>query len=310
MQGHDFASLGSSRRDGGPRHLHRPARRPWLHARSEAGAGKKLIGVTVWKRWLPPLPRKLHWSAPPPFTTPRRDEAYLSLMENGMTTPPSVLPFADAIEAIRAFGPCALAGTGAPAAKEKLDEEFSLSSIRQPDALFVARLTATRPRPPPRPRRFICARPTPTARRTRTGDGVRRRRRPILPCFMPRFSRGPGMSQRSRIFWPAPASSLSSRRQASCWRAPLRTKRKSSLWQSSRQRGAAAGARADAGRRRPRRTLGAETCSWKSARTIRRRWRFILVWVLPASAPARVIMRAGRRATPWCSRPSFRSRPI
>jgi tRNA threonylcarbamoyladenosine biosynthesis protein TsaB len=77
----------------------------------------------------------------------RRDEAYLALAENGAASPPRILPFAAAIEAVRAFGPCVLAGTGALAAKEKLEDTFALSSIRQPDALFVARLAAGRPAP-------------------------------------------------------------------------------------------------------------------------------------------------------------------
>jgi tRNA threonylcarbamoyladenosine biosynthesis protein TsaB len=78
----------------------------------------------------------------------RRDEAYLSLIENGaVTLPPRVLSFPAAIEAIRAFGPCVLAGTGAAAAHEKLGGDFTLSTIRQPDALFVARLALARPAP-------------------------------------------------------------------------------------------------------------------------------------------------------------------
>ena len=77
----------------------------------------------------------------------RRDEAYLSLMENGVASAPVVLPFARAVENIGAFGPCVLAGTGAPAAKEGLDRDFVLSTIRQPDALFVARLASARPAP-------------------------------------------------------------------------------------------------------------------------------------------------------------------
>lgn len=78
----------------------------------------------------------------------RREEAYLALVENGVVTmPPRVLPFAAAIEAIRAFGSCVLAGTGAPAAQEALGDDFVLSSIRQPDALFVARLAAIAPLP-------------------------------------------------------------------------------------------------------------------------------------------------------------------
>ena len=59
----------------------------------------------------------------------RRDEAYL----------PVVLPFAQAVTRIRDFGPCALAGTGAAAAGETLGAGFALSSVRQPDALWVAR---------------------------------------------------------------------------------------------------------------------------------------------------------------------------
>jgi tRNA threonylcarbamoyladenosine biosynthesis protein TsaB len=51
-----------------------------------------------------------------------------------------VLPFAEAVARIAAFGNCALAGTGAAAVQEKLGRDFSLSGIRQPDALWVARL--------------------------------------------------------------------------------------------------------------------------------------------------------------------------
>ena len=54
------------------------------------------------------------------------------------------MPFAGAIENIRAFGPCALAGTGAAAAKESLGAAFVPSTIRQPDALWVARLAQQR----------------------------------------------------------------------------------------------------------------------------------------------------------------------
>lgn len=80
----------------------------------------------------------------------RRDEAYLSLVENGVETlPPRVLPFAAAIDAVRAFGSCVLAGTAAPTMHEALGDDFVLSGIRQPDALFVARLAAIAPAPGP-----------------------------------------------------------------------------------------------------------------------------------------------------------------
>ena len=78
----------------------------------------------------------------------RREEAYLSLVADGAAAPPRVLTFNDAIDAVRAFGPCVLAGTGAPAAKEQLGDGFILSTIRQPDAAVVARLAAARPAPP------------------------------------------------------------------------------------------------------------------------------------------------------------------
>jgi tRNA threonylcarbamoyladenosine biosynthesis protein TsaB len=76
----------------------------------------------------------------------KRDEAYLLLWEQGETKlAPMVLPFAEALEKIRAFGPCALAGTGAPAIRAQLGENFALTPIRQPDALWLARLALTRP---------------------------------------------------------------------------------------------------------------------------------------------------------------------
>jgi tRNA threonylcarbamoyladenosine biosynthesis protein TsaB len=56
-----------------------------------------------------------------------------------------VLPFGDAVEKIRGFGPCALAGTGAAFAREKLDDSFALTNILQPDALWVARLALKKP---------------------------------------------------------------------------------------------------------------------------------------------------------------------
>ena len=78
----------------------------------------------------------------------RRAEAYL-LLRDGETVvqPPMVLPFADAVARIAAFGPCALAGTGAASAHEKLSGDFALSAIRQPDALWVARLAQKYPAP-------------------------------------------------------------------------------------------------------------------------------------------------------------------
>ena len=78
----------------------------------------------------------------------RRDEAYLLLKDGAdVVLQPVVLPFAQAVERIGAFGPCALAGTGAAAAFESLGERYNLSSVRQPDALWVARQAQRMPEP-------------------------------------------------------------------------------------------------------------------------------------------------------------------
>jgi tRNA threonylcarbamoyladenosine biosynthesis protein TsaB len=75
----------------------------------------------------------------------RREEAYLLLQDGGETLQqPVVMLFTDAVERIRAFGPCAVAGTGAATAMETLGDAFILSTIRQPDALWVARLAQKR----------------------------------------------------------------------------------------------------------------------------------------------------------------------
>ena len=70
----------------------------------------------------------------------RRNEAYLLLQDAAdVVLQPIVLPFDQAVARIRDFGPCALAGTGAAAAFETLGANYALSSVRQPDALWVAR---------------------------------------------------------------------------------------------------------------------------------------------------------------------------
>lgn len=78
----------------------------------------------------------------------RREEAYLLLRDGDrVILEPVVMPFADAVERIRAFGPCLLAGTGAGIAGESFGADFTLSPIRQPDALWVARLARMMPVP-------------------------------------------------------------------------------------------------------------------------------------------------------------------
>jgi len=76
----------------------------------------------------------------------RREEAYLLLIEGeSVVQQPAVMGFQEAVERIRAFGPCALAGTGACVAADRLDKSFELSTVRQPDALWVARLALRQP---------------------------------------------------------------------------------------------------------------------------------------------------------------------
>jgi tRNA threonylcarbamoyladenosine biosynthesis protein TsaB len=83
----------------------------------------------------------------------RRDEVYLEIVENGATTvPPTVLLFADAMTQLANLKSLALCGTAAPRAAETLPNA-QLTTIRQPDALWTARLAATRTATdtPPRP---------------------------------------------------------------------------------------------------------------------------------------------------------------
>lgn len=82
----------------------------------------------------------------------RRNEVYLQIV-GGAPMDPIVLSFDEAVAAIAQRGDSiALAGTAAPAAHERLPNT-TLSSIRQPDALWVARLARNLPdsSEPPRP---------------------------------------------------------------------------------------------------------------------------------------------------------------
>lgn len=81
----------------------------------------------------------------------RRDEVYVEIDEK-----PQVLLFDDAMRMLRNIGgdpPIALAGTAAVRACDALSKRFVLSTVRQPDALWVARLAgeASATDAPPRP---------------------------------------------------------------------------------------------------------------------------------------------------------------
>jgi len=86
-----------------------------------------------------------------PLHDARRDEIYLEI-ENRL--PPSVLPFEEVIALLRglADGKVTLAGTAASRVCDALANQFLLSSVRQPDALWVARLAMTAEAPDGAPR--------------------------------------------------------------------------------------------------------------------------------------------------------------
>ena len=114
------------------------------------GLKKPLIGVTT----LETMAAATRMDRAAAIHDAKRDEAYLLLWEKNATIlAPMVMPFDAAVARIRAFGPCALCGTGAAAAGAALGDGFALTNIRQPDALWVARLAMTRPVPgqPPAP---------------------------------------------------------------------------------------------------------------------------------------------------------------
>lgn len=84
----------------------------------------------------------------------RRGEAYLLLRRDGeVRLEPELIGFEEAVKKIAAFGPCALAGTGAAQAAASLGPDFTQTDITQPDALWVARLARHRAAPatPPGP---------------------------------------------------------------------------------------------------------------------------------------------------------------
>jgi tRNA threonylcarbamoyladenosine biosynthesis protein TsaB len=82
----------------------------------------------------------------------RRDEVYLELVGE-MQSPPSVVLFSDAVARVATIAqPFVLAGTAAPRAHQQLPQAL-MSAVRQPDALWVARLARSLPvsEAPPKP---------------------------------------------------------------------------------------------------------------------------------------------------------------
>jgi len=148
MQGHDFASLDRLAVTVGPGTF--TGQRVGLSFMRglRLSLNKPLLGVTSLAAIAAAACAQAGTGRAAAIHDARRDEAYLALFDKGvMTMAPRVLPFASAIEAIRTFGPCVVAGTGAPAVVAGLGDGFVLSSIRQPDAAFVALLAQAMPAP-------------------------------------------------------------------------------------------------------------------------------------------------------------------
>jgi tRNA threonylcarbamoyladenosine biosynthesis protein TsaB len=148
MQGHDFASLTNLAVTVGPGTF--TGQRVGLaFMRGLRMALKKpLTGVTTLEAMALAAMDETGQPRAAAIHDARRDEAYLLLRDgDAVTLEPAVMPFTEAIARIRACGRCVLAGTGADAAGAALGADFPLSTIRQPDALWVARLAMTRPVP-------------------------------------------------------------------------------------------------------------------------------------------------------------------
>ena len=114
--------------------------------------GKPLVGVTTLSAMAQAASAETGLAIAAALHDARRSEVYLQIV-GGAPMEPIVLSFDEAVAAIAQRGAAiALAGTAAPAAHERLPNT-TLSSIRQPDALWVARLARDLPdsAEPPRP---------------------------------------------------------------------------------------------------------------------------------------------------------------
>src|SRR6185437_3377928 len=103
---------------------------------------RPLIGITTLAAMAAQAKAETGAAIAIPLHDARRDEVYVEI-ENQL--PPSVLPFDEVVALLRVFADdsVALAGTAASRVCDALANRFLLSSVRQPDALWVARLAMT-----------------------------------------------------------------------------------------------------------------------------------------------------------------------
>ena len=113
---------------------------------------KPLIGVTTLAAMAHQAMNETGLGAAAALHDARRNEVYLEIAGDNPAGP-VILPFEDAVARLaECAGKIALAGTAAPAAQARLGNSV-LSTVRQPDALWAARLALTMPASdgPPKP---------------------------------------------------------------------------------------------------------------------------------------------------------------
>ena len=138
-----FFRAGPSGRNHRAGHFHRPARGSCLHARLRVALKKPLSGVTTLEAMAAATgaarasPRSMTPGAMRPICCcgKRRRSVFA----------PAVMPFAEAWKKSAPSALARLSGTGAPAAATGWATDFILTDIRQPDALWVARLALRQP---------------------------------------------------------------------------------------------------------------------------------------------------------------------
>ena len=106
---------------------------------------RPLIGITTLEAMCAAAMDAVKASAAAALHDAKRDEAYLAIKSgDSLLMPPRLVRMSDAtsliVETLSGDVPVALAGTGASSIEAALGKRAKLTDIRQPDALWVARL--------------------------------------------------------------------------------------------------------------------------------------------------------------------------
>ena len=119
--------------------------------------GKPLVGVTTLEAMCAAARAEANCDYAAAIHDAKRGEAYLAIISRErVLLPPILVKLDDAASTIAAklssHAPVALSGTAASIVGEKLGPQARVTSIRQPDALWVARLAAPMPEPKDAPK--------------------------------------------------------------------------------------------------------------------------------------------------------------